>query len=46
MERRFYPNENAEYREARDALTEAEDALRAQVESVCFREKPTSTNIS
>ena len=34
MERRFYPNENAEYREARDALTEAEDALRAQVESV------------
>ena len=34
MERRFYPNENAEYREARDALTDAEDALRAQVESV------------
>ncbi len=34
MERRFYPNESREYREARNELLEAEDALRAQVECV------------
>ncbi len=34
MEQRFYPNESQEYREARNELLEAEDALRAQVECV------------
>lgn len=34
MERRFYPNETQEYREAREDLLEAEDSLRAQVERV------------
>ena len=34
MERRFFPNESQQYREARNELLEAEDALRAQVEHV------------
>jgi predicted dithiol-disulfide oxidoreductase (DUF899 family) len=34
MERRFYPNESREYREAREELLDAEDALRAQTERV------------
>ena len=34
MERRSYPNETAEYREARNELLEAEDALRTQAERV------------
>jgi predicted dithiol-disulfide oxidoreductase (DUF899 family) len=34
MERRFYPNESAEYRKARNELLEAEDALRSQLERV------------
>ncbi|MBW2724039.1 MAG: DUF899 family protein [Deltaproteobacteria bacterium] len=34
MEQRPYPNETSEYRQARDQLLDAEEALRAQVEQV------------
>jgi predicted dithiol-disulfide oxidoreductase (DUF899 family) len=34
MERRYYPNETQEYREAREELLGAEDSLRAQLERV------------
>ena len=34
MERRPYPNETSEYRQARNELLDAEEALRAQVEQV------------
>ena len=39
MERRFYPNETAVYRKARDELLEAEEALRAQAEQVASQRR-------
>jgi predicted dithiol-disulfide oxidoreductase (DUF899 family) len=39
MEHLSYPNESAEYREARNALLEAEIALRAQVEAVAAQRR-------
>lgn len=39
MEQRPYPNESSQYREARNALLDAEDALRAQVERVAAQRR-------
>lgn len=39
MEHLSYPNESAEYREARNALLDAEIALRAQIEAVAARRR-------
>ena len=39
MEHLSYPNESAEYRKARNALLQAEIALRAQIEAVAVQRR-------